>query len=125
MHTKRHVSADGEAHENDVFRALAAFVGYFRRKVSVICTNCTPLNTASSGSTPGLNRVRKGKNPKIYDAHAPHLHPIWPQVAPGAMRQHLFPLSIGDGEGERRARKIRGIFTKASHNNCNKCDNPA
>src|SRR5215467_7459140 len=62
MHMKRHVSADREAHENDVFRALAAFVGYFRRKPSVICTDCTPLNTVSAGSTPGLNRVRKEKN---------------------------------------------------------------
>jgi len=42
----------------------------------------------------------RGK-PKIYGANAPQLHHIWPQAAPGAMRQHLFPLSIKDGEGAR------------------------
>jgi hypothetical protein len=31
-------------------------------ELSVICTNCTPLNTVSAGSSiPGVNRVRKGK----------------------------------------------------------------
>jgi len=33
--------------------------------VSVICTNCTPLNTASSASTPGLNGQRTGKIKKF------------------------------------------------------------
>src|SRR5215472_12202298 len=85
-------------------------------KVSVICTICTPLNTVSSGSTPGLSRQRRGKIKKIYGAHAPQLHPIWPQAAPGAVRQHLFPLSINDGEGWGEA---------ARRNNCDKCDKPA
>ena len=82
----------------------------------MICTICTPLNTVSAGSTPGFSRAKKEKSPKKYSAHAPQLHPIWPQAAKGAMRQHLFPLCINDGEGERRARKIRGIFTKARYN---------
>jgi hypothetical protein len=43
---------------------------------------------------------KKGKTQK-YGANAPQLHAIWPQAAPGAMRQHLFPLSIKDGEGAR------------------------
>jgi hypothetical protein len=31
IHTKRHVSADREANENSIFRASAAFEGYFHR----------------------------------------------------------------------------------------------
>jgi len=46
-------------------------------------------------------QAKQGENPQKYGAHAPQLHPIWPQAATGAMRQHLFPLSIKDGEGAR------------------------
>ncbi|HKF37759.1 MAG TPA: hypothetical protein VKB35_12760 [Ktedonobacteraceae bacterium] len=31
--------------------------------------------------------------------NAPQLHHIWPQSAPGALRQHLFPLSTGVERG--------------------------
>ena len=48
-----------------------------------------------------LQQAKKGKNQKKYGANAPQLHHIWPQAAPGAIRQHLFPLSITDGEGAR------------------------
>src|SRR5229473_129399 len=52
----------------------------------------------------------KERENQKYGAHAPQLHPIWPQAAPGAMRQHLFPLSIFDGEGARGSYKYR-FFT--------------
>jgi len=45
-------------------------------------------------------QAKRGKNPKICGAHAPRLHPSWPQAAPEAHAQPLFPLSITDGEGE-------------------------
>jgi hypothetical protein len=44
---------------------------------------------------------RASQKAKKYGANAPQLRHIWPQAAPGAMRQHLFPLSIFDGEGAR------------------------
>ena len=44
---------------------------------------------------------RASQKAKKYGANAPQLRHIWPQAAPGAMRQHLFPLSIKDGEGAR------------------------
>src|SRR5260370_8910013 len=46
-------------------------------------------------------QAKKGKNPKKYGANAPQLHHIWPQTAPGAMRQLLSHLSIFDGDGAR------------------------
>ncbi len=47
------------------------------------------------------SRSRPGSEGKKYGANAPQLHHIWTQAASGAMRQHLFPLSIFDGEGAR------------------------
>ena len=81
----------------------AQFIGAppIYKKPSVICTNCTPLNTVSSGSTPGLNRGRKGKTPKIYGANAPQLHPIC----------------------RRQPEKLIRPPSGYSRYNCNKCDN--
>src|SRR6266849_2725292 len=42
------------------------------RSTSGICSICTPLNTASSASTPGVNRQNKGKTPK----NMTHMHHI-------------------------------------------------
>src|SRR5215467_14149532 len=113
MHMKRHVSADREAHENDVFRALAAFVGYFRRKPSVICTNCTPLDTVSAGSTPGLNRVRKGKNPKIWRTCAT----VAPYLAASRPRSHApapLPPLHQRWRGGKAGKKDTGYLYKGS-----------
>src|SRR5260221_6223674 len=41
-------------------------------KPSVIGSICTPLNTVSSGSTPGVNRQSKGKTPQ----NTAHMHHI-------------------------------------------------
>src|SRR5215471_12050475 len=84
-----------------------------RTKPSVICTNCTPLNTASSGSTPGFNRGRKGKNQKN-TVHMHHSCTLSGRKHPETLiRQHLFPLSITDGEGWGEA---------ARRDKCNNCD---
>src|SRR5215469_3014812 len=80
-------------------------------KLSVICTHCTSFNTTSAGSTPGLNRVSKGKTQKIYGANAPQLHHIWPQAAPGA----ISPLSIKDGEGVRGKKDMGYLYKGPLH----------
>ena len=56
------------------------------------------LNTTSAGSTPGVSKQKREK-PKKYGANAPHLRAIWPQAAPGAMRQH--PLAPSPSQMER------------------------
>jgi hypothetical protein len=60
-------------------------------KLSIMCINFTPLNTS---------RGAREKSKK-YGANAPQLHPIWTQAASGDILQHLFPLSVLDGEGAR------------------------
>jgi len=58
-------------------------------------------------------RGKKREKPKKYGAYAPQMHHIRPQATPGATPHPPFPLSITAGEGKRRARKLRGSFTKA------------
>jgi hypothetical protein len=50
----------------------------------MICTICTPLNTASAGSTPA-STGKERKNPKKYGANAPQLHHISCAPAWGAI----------------------------------------
>jgi hypothetical protein len=63
---------------------------------------CNALQRASQKAKKyGANAPQLRPILKKYGTNAPQLRHIWPQAAPGAMRQHLFPLSIKDGEGAR------------------------
>src|SRR5215470_18081641 len=55
-------------------------------KPSVICTHCTPLNTLSSGPTPGASRQSKGKIQK-FTAQMRHTCTISSLHPPGKLSQ--------------------------------------
>jgi hypothetical protein len=57
---------------------------------------------------------RASQKAKKYGANAPQLRHIWPQAAPGAMRQHLFPLSI---KGWRGGQGVRPATTATTATN--------